>query len=261
MNSVDTYRSARRASRRRNCLTETTRTLCLRAILIKSRSRLRSSSLVTRCVALPTIAASKMSSSSGSRQAFSSPEVSTTVTRAAISLTKLSASRCGYLNFRKSRGRLRTSVVSASCDNDVTVLNLSRLQALTIFPGGPAGLRNAETQTLVSSRATRGTTFCLDLGPGLGDLHLDVALRNCFGMGSHPAQQSIEVSAPSRFGAQGNRDTRLFFQCKGAQGSKYTVFIYCFYHPLRGNLCFRQRHEFDNSDCPPVSVNRDGDQM
>lgn len=220
--------------------------------MMRSRSRLRSSSLVTRCVALPTIAASKMLSSSGSRQAFSSPEVSTTVTRAAISLTKLSASRCGYLNLRKSRGWLRTSVISASCDNDVTVLNLSRLQALTIFPGGPDGLRNAETQTLVSSRATRGTTFCLDLGPGLGDLHLDVALRNRFRTGSHPAQQPIEVSAPSRFRAQGNRDARFFFQWKGAQGSKHTVFIYCFYRPLGGKLCFRQPHEFDYSDCPSL---------
>ena len=85
------YRFDWRASRRRNCLTDTTRTPWYR------------------------IAASRISSSSGSRQAFSSPEVSTNVARAAISLTNLSASRCGYLNLSKSLGRLRTSASSVSC--------------------------------------------------------------------------------------------------------------------------------------------------
>jgi hypothetical protein len=73
------YRFAWRASRRRNCLTEMTRTRFRRAILIKSRSRLRSSSLVTKYCALPPIAASTIWSSSGSRHICSSPDVCTTV--------------------------------------------------------------------------------------------------------------------------------------------------------------------------------------
>jgi len=86
MRSVFTndYRIAWRDRRRRNCLTETTRTRFRRAILIKSRSRLRSSSRVTRYCDLPTMAASKISSSSGSRQSLSSPEVCTSVAQAAI---------------------------------------------------------------------------------------------------------------------------------------------------------------------------------
>ena len=50
----NSYRFAWRASRRRNCLTETTRTRFRRAILIKSRSRLRSSSLVTKYMRFAT---------------------------------------------------------------------------------------------------------------------------------------------------------------------------------------------------------------
>lgn len=94
------YCCAWRESLRRNCLTETTRTRWRRAILTKSKSRLRSSSLVTRCCDLPWIAASSISSSSGSRQIFNSPEVSTTSARAAIRRTNVSASRWVYLNLR-----------------------------------------------------------------------------------------------------------------------------------------------------------------
>jgi hypothetical protein len=54
---LSNYRLAMYDSRRRNCRTETTLTPLRRAILIRSRSRLRSSSLVTRYCAAPLIAA------------------------------------------------------------------------------------------------------------------------------------------------------------------------------------------------------------
>ena len=150
-----------RASRRRNCLTETTRTRWRRAIRIRSRSRLRSSSRVTRYVAFPIIAASKISSSSGSRQTFSSPEVSTNVVRAAISLTNLSACRCGYLNLRKSRGRLRTSASSVSWKSDVTALNWPWLHAVTIFPEDRTVLENPRPRHWYQAerRAARRAAF------------------------------------------------------------------------------------------------------
>ena len=75
---LKSYHFESRFNRRRNCLTETTRTRFRLAILIKSRSRLRSSSRVTRYCDLPTMAASRISSSSGSRQILSSPETCTT---------------------------------------------------------------------------------------------------------------------------------------------------------------------------------------
>jgi hypothetical protein len=121
----NSYRFAWRASRRRNCLTETTRTRFRRASLIKSRSRLRSSSLVTKYCAFPEIAASTIWSSSGSRHICSSPDVCTTVARAAINRTNACASRREYRNRRTSRGLLRTSAISLSCESDVTTLNSS----------------------------------------------------------------------------------------------------------------------------------------
>ena len=193
----NSYGSAWRASRRRNRLTETTRTPFLRAILIKSRSRLRSSSLVTKYCVFPLIAASRISSSSGSRQIFNSPVVGTAVARAAMSRTNNSASRCGYLNRRINRGRLRTSASSPSCVSEVTALNLSRRQAATTCPGGPEGFRKADIQTFVSSRTTSGTAFCLHLGSGSSDFRLDIALRNVFCPGLHSAQQAIQVALPS----------------------------------------------------------------
>ena len=141
-----TYRGATLESRRRKCRTETTRTRLLRAILMISRSRLRSSSLVTRYCALPWIAASRISLSSGSRQILSTPLVSTTEARAAINRIKVAASACVYLNRRVNRGRIRTSASSVSCDGEVTALNLLRLQATTSRPGGPEGFRKAETR-------------------------------------------------------------------------------------------------------------------
>jgi len=131
----------RRERRRRNCLTETTRIRRRRRALIKSRSRLRSSSRVTRYCDWPTMAASKISLSSGSRHIFRSPEICTTLARAAISRTNVSAFSAGYLNRRVIRGRLRTSTISASCERDVTTPKSSRRHLVITRPGGPVGFR------------------------------------------------------------------------------------------------------------------------
>ena len=187
---------------------------------MRSRSRLRSSSLVTRYCALPWIAASRISSSSRSRQICRAPEVSTTAARAAISLTNISASPRGYLNFLSRRGRLRTSASSASCESDVTTLNLLRLQAATTCPGGPEGLRKAETHTLVSSRATSGTARCLNVSAGLSDCSFDVFLRYSACSSAHFAHKTFKVVTPLAFLTQGNGHTRFFFQTKGLKRPK-----------------------------------------
>ena len=238
-------RLAARDSRRKNCLTDTTRTPWCRAILMRSRSRLRSSSRVTRCVALPLIAASRISSSSGSRQAFSPPEIATNVARAVISLTNLAASHCEYLNLRKSRGRLRTCASSVSCERDVTALNLSRLHAVTTCPGGPEGLRKAETQTLVSSRATSGTAFSLDLGPSPSDFGLHNFLSDRFGTRLHPREQALQVVSPAWLGIKRNQDTRFRFEPESPQRSQDAVFKHRMKRFFQPRDFFGQRHDLD----------------
>jgi len=216
----------RRDRRRRNCLTETTRTRRRRKALIKSRSRLRSSSLVTRYCDFPRMAASKISSSSGSRHILSSPKVCTTSARAAISRTNISISPAEYSNRRINRGRLSTSVISASCERDVTTLKPSRRQAPTTRPGGPPGLRKAETQTLVSSRATSGTVLRLHLGPCLTHFRLDDLLWNRFGAASHPAKQAFEVLAPLWLSAESHQDSGLLLQSERFQRSQHSMFVH-----------------------------------
>ena len=233
------------ASRCRKRLTVTTRTRCWRASLMRSRSPLRSSSLVTRYVAFPRIAASRMASSSGSRQALSSPEISTSIARAAISLTNLSASRRGYLNLRRSRGRLSTSASSVSWEMDVTTLNWSRVHALTTWPGGPEGFRKAETQTFVSSRATNGTAVSLYFSPSFGDLRVNVALTDILCPAFHPAQQLFEFIAPLLLRIHAKRNARLLFQAQRLKRSEDTVFINRANSLLWGTLWFRQCHEND----------------
>ena len=238
-------RPAARDSRRKNCLTDTTRTPWYRASLMRTRSRLRSSSRVTRYVAFPLIAASRISSSSGSRQACSSPEVSTNVARAAISLTNLSASRCEYLNLRESRGRLRTCASSVSCEMDVTALNLSLLHAVTTCPGGPEGLRKAETQTLVSSRATSGTAFSLDFGPSPSDFSLHDFLWDRFGPRLHPREQTLQVVSPARLGIKCDQDARLRFQPEPPQRSQDPVFKHRMKRFFHRRDFFGQCHDLD----------------
>ena len=217
-------RLAGRDSRRRNCLTDTTRTRWRLAILIKSRSRLRSSSRVTRYVAFPLIAASRISSSSGSWQIFKSPEVSTMLARAAINLTSISASRGEYLKRSASLGRLRTSSISLSWESDVMTLKSPCRQRSTTCPGGPVGLRKAETQTLVSSRATGGTAFCLDFVPSPSDFSLHDFLWNRFGARPHPRQQALEIASPAWLRIKRNQDAGLLFQSERSQRSQDPVF-------------------------------------
>jgi hypothetical protein len=204
----------RRESRRRNCLTDTTPTPDFRAILIRSRSRLRSSSLVTKYRAFPTIAASRISSSSGSRQIFSSPLVWTIVARAAMSRANISASSWEYLKRPINLGRPRTSAISISCEEDVTALKPSRAHAFATCPGGPVGFKKADTQTLVSSRATSGTALRFDLSPGLTDLPLDFVLRYRFRSCLHPAPQTVKFTAPLPFWVECDQNARLFLQSK-----------------------------------------------
>jgi hypothetical protein len=238
----------RRASRRRNCLTDTTRTRRLRAILIKARSRLRSSSRVTRYCDLPRIAASRIASSSGSRQIFSSPEICAMMARAAINRTNVSASRRGYWKRRANRGLVRTSEISLSCERDVTTLNLSCLQPATTCPVGPAGLRKAETQTLVSSRATGGTAFCPDFGPSSGHFRFNDVLVDRFGAGPHPAKQAVKVVPPLLLGIKCDQNAGLFLQLKGPERSKHAFLVYCFKRLFGGVNLFWQRHETDYTD-------------
>lgn len=228
----------RRERRRRNCLTETTRTRRRRRALIKSRSRLISSSRVTRYCDWPRMAASKTSLSSGSRHILRSPEIWTTLARPAISRTNVSISSRRYLNRPINRGRLRTSTISASCEGDVTMLKSPRRQAATILPGGPAGLRKAETQTLVSSRATSGTAFRLDLSPRLSHFRLDDLLRDRFGAASHPVKQVVELLPPLRFQMEGNQNAGLFLQPEGFKRSQHPILVH------RSNSFFRSMGSF-----------------
>ena len=163
------------------------------------------------------MAACRISSSSGSRQIFSAPETWTTVARAPINRTKLSASRFEYRNRRTNLDLMRTSAISPSCESDVTTLNSSCSQAAMISPGGPVGLRKAETQTLVSSRATSGTAVRLYLVSGLGDLRLDFVLRDCFCPTLHTAQQSIEIISPLALGVECDQYARPLLQSKASQ--------------------------------------------
>jgi hypothetical protein len=245
-----TYLCTWPANRRRKRLTETTRTRFCRAILIKSRSRLRSSSLVTRYCDLPTMAASRISSSSGSRQSLSSPEVCTSVARVAIRRINSSASSGEYSKRRSNRDLASTSAISPSCASDVTALNLSRLHAVTTCPGGPGGLRKAETQTLVSSRATSGTAVCLDLGSGLGDFRLDFSLRDPSGPALHPAQQTLQVVPPAPLRVKRNDHFGFVFQSKRAKRSEHAFFKDSFEGFVHRGFSFGQCHECDYNDHP-----------
>jgi len=247
-----TYHGATLESRRRKCRTETTRTRLPRAILMRSRSRLRSSSLVTRYCALPWMAASKISSSSGSRQILSTPVVSTTEARAAINRIKVAASAWVYLNRRVNRGRIRTSASSVSCDGEVTALNLLRLQATTSRPGGPEGFRKAETQTLVSSRATSGTTSCLNVGAGLSDFGFDLSLWNSPGALAHLAHKTFNVATPFTFPTQGNRYARFLFQTKRHKRSKNAFFEDCLKSFIALSFSFLSCHREDYNRDPTV---------
>jgi hypothetical protein len=213
--------------------------------LLKSRSRLRSSSLVTKYRALPPIAASTMWSSSGSRHICSSPVVCTIVARAAINRTNASASRWGYRNRRTNRGLLRTSAISPSCESDVTTLNSSSPQAATTCPGGPFGLRKAETQTLVSSRAASGTAFGLDLGSRSSHFRFNSLLRSRFSTSFHSPQHAFKLVSPPALGVKSDQDAGMFLQPKGSQRFQYTFLIHGSNRLFDRMKFFWQRHKAD----------------
>jgi hypothetical protein len=191
-----------------------------------------------------------ISSSSGSRQSLSSPEVCTSVARAAIKRINSSASRGEYSKRRSNRGLTNTSVISLSCASDVTALNLSRLHAVTTCPGGPEGLRKAETQTLVSSRATSGTAGCLYLGSGFGDFRLDFSLRDRFGPAFHPAQQTLQVAPPAPLWMQRNDHFGFVFQSKRAKRFEHAFFKDCFERFVHSGFSFGKCHGCDYSYHP-----------
>ena len=214
-------------------------------ILIKSRSRLRSSSLVTKYCALPPIAASTIWSSSGSRHIWSSPDVRTTVARAAINRTNASASRWGYRNRRTSRGLLRTSAISLSCESDVTILNSSSAQAATTCPGGPFGLRKAETQTLVSSRAASGTAFGLDLRSRSSHFRFNSVLRCRFSTSFHSPQHAVKLVSPPALGVKRDQDAGLLLQPKRSERFQHTFLIHGSNRLFDRMNFFWQRHKAD----------------
>jgi len=85
------------------------------------------------------------------------------------------------------------------------------------------GFRKAEIQTLVSSRATSGTTFCLDLGSRSRDLCFDNLLRNRLGANLHSAEQALEVLPPLRLWIHGEKHARLVFQSDRPQRPQHAV--------------------------------------
>jgi len=89
------------------------------------------------------------------------------------------------------------------------------------------GFRKADTQTLVSSRATMSTALCLDLGSRVGHLFLDDRLGSRFGADLHPAKQALEFVPPLGLPVQRNQDVRLFFQTNGSQRSQDPVLKNC----------------------------------
>jgi len=127
-------------------------------------------------------------------------------------------------------------------------LNLSRRQAATICPGGPAGLRNAETQTLVSSRATSGTALCLDFGPCTSHFRFNDVLGDRFGASLHPAKQAVKVVPPLSLWVKCDQNAGPLLQLKGSERSKHAFLVYGF-NRLFGRVNFSwQCHETDYTD-------------
>lgn len=77
------------------------------------------------------------------------------------------------------RGRVSTS--SSPANNGSLAMNVNRRMsnASSTRAGGPKGLRNAETQTFVST-TTRGTARLSDFLAGGGDVGLDLLWRDAW---------------------------------------------------------------------------------
>ena len=111
-------------------------------------------------------------------------------------------------------------------ESDVTTLNSSSPQAATTCPGGPFGLRKAETQTLVSSRAASGTAFGLDLGSRSSHFRFNSALRSRFSTSFHSPQHAFKFVSPPALGVNRDQDAGLLLQPKGSERFQYTVLIH-----------------------------------
>jgi hypothetical protein len=138
----------------------------------------------------------------------------------------VSTSSGGYLKRRNNRGRLRTSASSASCEREVTAVKSSRRHFAITCPGGPAGLRKADTQTLVSSRATSSTASCLHLGPRLSHFCLDSSLGDSFSATPHPTKQALELLLPLPLSIDRDQDFGPFFQADWFQRSQQSVLVH-----------------------------------
>jgi len=106
-------------------------------------------------------------------------------------------------------------------------------------------LRKAETQTLVSSRATSGTAFSLDLGPSPSDFSLHDFLSDRFGTRLHPREQALQVVSPAWLRIKRNQDTRFRFEPESPQRSQDAVFKHRMKRFFRPRDFFGQRHGLD----------------
>ena len=156
---------------------------------------------------------------------------------------------------------LKNLAISLSCGRDVTTSNSASNQRETTRPGGPVGLRKADTQTLVSSSATMSTTFRLDLGSRVSHLLLDDLLGGRFGAESHPAKQTLEFVAPLRLSLQCDQDTGPFFQLKRFQGSQNAVLKdrpKSLFHRMAPSQLRQQRHSSETATGGSRQIGRIG---
>src|SRR5262249_15250903 len=142
-------------------------------------------------------------------------------------------------------GLLRTSAISLSCESDVTTLNSSSPQAATTRPGGPFGLRKAEIETLVSSRAASGTAFGLDLGSRLSHFRFNSVLRSRFSTSFHSPQHAFKFVSPPALGVKRDQDAGLLLQPKGPKRFQNTFLIHGSNHLFDRMNFFGQRHKAD----------------
>ena len=106
-------------------------------------------------------------------------------------------------------------------------------------------MRKAETQKLVSSRATSGTAFGLDLGPSPSDFSLHDILSDRFGTRLHPREQTLQVVSPAWLGIKRNQDTRFRFEPESPQRSQHAVFKHRMKRFFQPHDFLGQRHDLN----------------
>jgi hypothetical protein len=111
-------------------------------------------------------------------------------------------------------------------------------------------LRKAETQTLVSSRATSGTAFGLGLGSCSSHFRFNDLLWNAFGTSFHPAKQAFKFFPPAPLRVKCNEDAGLLSQSERSKRSQYPFLVngsHCLFHRVDFSW---QRHAADYNDGP-----------